>query len=160
MSELVSTIDIRPQSGVVIDISESVLSVFFPQMGYKIIYAIEGWAAEKTARQNDIEKAAKSFSNWIDYRRKKTSIDTSEEGLVKFSVVEVNAPNVVNEVKRYLNADAQISTNATYSIINEIFQKEMEAGGRDAIQFAISIINPDELAYRLNEYFKEKGTKK
>ncbi|MFZ6007205.1 MAG: hypothetical protein ACOYU2_06070 [Nitrospirota bacterium] len=147
-------------SGLVIDITTSTLSVFFPQMGYKIIYSIEGWEREMAAHQRGIQESSESISGWVNYRREKFSIDALKNSLVRFSVAEVNAPGVVNEVKRYLNADAQVSINTTYSIIDEIFQKEMERGVTDAIRFAVDIINPNKLTYLMDNYFKEKGVKK
>lgn len=121
----------RTGDGYDIEYTSSLFTVSQKNLGYRIVYRIDGL--------NDLNRPP--------------------SGRIKFTVIEVTIPSVVNQVSQYVknSQGSNISTNTSYRIIDEIWQDFAKAQAGDAVNFGINLISfPDVTDKLISDYFAKK----
>lgn len=122
----------RKADGFDVEFSSSILSISHKSLGYKVIFKINSSGQLPLSR------------------------DTT------FNVIEVSAPQAINQVNQYLHQEQGKSVNSTttYKAIDKIWQQYAEQNNKsviNAINFASNLIaNPDLSEQLINNYFAKK----
>ncbi|WP_306534054.1 hypothetical protein [Geobacter sp.] len=148
----------KTEDGYVIEFTESMMIVSHPSLGYRMVYNIANLKFDSP----DYEKYNQHWKlNRIDTSQKaETQLKSQSKELyqnARFAVVEVTTPATINQISTYLKEQGNsVSINATYQIIDDIWQRQATDGLRNAIDFSKVVISqPSTTEKMIKAYFRK-----